>query len=221
MTKIISFSGGKDSTAMCILLKKGYIDADVIRMCTLGDWDWGEMEAHVKQVEEYLDMDIERIDLSDVIQRDFKKYGFAHFRLRWCTGLKTQALNWLTTKSDLTYIGITVDEYKRTLKHHYKSQVRFPLVEYNYTGEDALKLCTAEGFRFGGIYEHHEHFNCWCCPLQKVGEIEWLWLNRPDLWQKLLEMQDGTDRWFHNGHTVHDFDYRFENGLRGWKWLDR
>lgn len=56
--KIISFSGGKDSTAMVILAKHGLIDVDVIRMCTLGEWDWPEMRKHVKQVENYVDMEI-------------------------------------------------------------------------------------------------------------------------------------------------------------------
>lgn len=215
---ILSFSGGKDSTAMVILAKHGIIDVDVIRMCTLGEWDWQELHTHTKQVEEYLGIEIEKIDVSQTVQEMFLKYGFPHFKNRYCTGAKKDILNKISSKNDTTYIGITTDESKRTSsKNNYKSKVRFPLLELGLSSEDTLKLCQAEGFTFNGIYEHHDHFNCWCCPLQKIGEIEWLYRNRPELWKKLIAMQDTTDGWFWNGHNIYEFTHRFENNKKGWK----
>jgi 3'-phosphoadenosine 5'-phosphosulfate sulfotransferase (PAPS reductase)/FAD synthetase len=216
--KIISFSGGKDSTAMVILAKHGLIDVDVIRMCTLGEWDWPEMRKHVKQVENYVDMEIEKIDLSQKLYKMFRKYGFPHFTNRYCTGLKKDTMNKLITRKDTTYIGITADEPKRANnKNYYKGNVEFPLFSLDLTFKDTLKLCYAEGFDFGGVYNHHEHFNCWCCPLQKIDEIEWIYRNRPELWQKLNFMQKFTDGWWWNKHTVYEFNQRFKYNKKGWK----
>ena len=146
------------------------------------------MANHIKQVEKYTNIPIQIIDLSNEIIEGFKKYGFPHFKNRWCTGLKRIAMNKLVNKKDITYVGMNADEGKRTTKNYYKSIVKFPLFEMGLNNNDVLNLCYSQGFNFGGIYNHHKHFNCWCCPLQSIKEIEWLYRNRPELWKKLNEM---------------------------------
>ena len=74
-----------------------------------------------------------------------------------------------------------------------------------------MEICKEYGFDFGGIYEHHQHFNCWLCPLQKVGEIRYLFNNYPDKWDYLRQLQHKTDGYYHSGKTIFEFEQRFWN----------
>lgn len=117
---------------------------------------------------------------------------------------------WGERESIVQYIGYCSDEERRTDKKLYSAyDVEYPLVEHNITTEDALKICKDYGFDFGGIYEHHQHFNCWLCPLQKRSELYTLWKQYPNLWSRLRDMQFQTDGYFQYQMSIMDFDKRF------------
>lgn len=110
----------------------------------------------------------------------------------------------------MQYIGYCSDEEKRTGKALYSSyDVEYPLVEANITNEDALKLCNEYGFDFGGNYEHHSHYNCWMCPLQRVDELYWIWQNEPTLWEQLRQMQLCTDGEYQYHKSIFQFEQKF------------
>ena len=73
-----------------------------------------------------------------------------------------------------------------------------------------MQLCYDYGFDFGGVYEHHSHFNCWLCPLQKIDEIRYIYHDK-EKWNYLRELQHSTDGYYHSGKTVFEFEQRFWN----------
>lgn len=213
---ICCFSGGKDSTAMLINILENDFPLDEIIYCDVGDWIWESTKTHIKQVEEKLDVSITIIDISEKLKQGFKKWGFPSFFNRWCTGEKREAMkHYLREKygekeSIVQYIGYCSDEEKRTSKKLYHSyEVAYPLVDANITTNQALKICKDYGFDFGGVYEHHSHFNCWLCPLQRIGELQWIFDNNKDYWDRLRDMQYQCDGYYKSGKTIFEFEKQF------------
>lgn len=112
----------------------------------------------------------------------------------------------------MQYIGYCSDEEKRTGKKLYSSyETEYPLVDAGITTNEALLICKEYGFDFGGVYEHHSHFNCWLCPLQKVNELRTIFNKYPELWEKLRKMQLQCDGYYHSGKSIFEWENRFWN----------
>lgn len=118
-------------------------------------------------------------------------YGWPGFHARWCTGqLKTKlidsALKQLKGEREaIQYIGIAVDEAHRCKNDKH---FRYPLVEWGITEVQALQICYDRGFDWDGLYKIYNRCSCWCCPLQRIGELRKLRQHRPDLWRRFLDM---------------------------------
>ena len=113
-------------------------------------------------------------------------------------------------ESIVQYIGYCSDEEKRTSKKLYSSyDVEYPLVDNNISNEKALEICRDYGFDFGGNYDHHSHYNCWLCPLQRVDELYYIWKNEPELWEKLRQMQLSTDGEYRHQISIFQFEQKF------------
>lgn len=119
--------------------------------------------------------------------------GWPGIRVRWCTGqLKTHLIakevNRLKKeKNALHYIGIAADEAKRCKDD---PNHRYPLVEWGITEAQALQICYDRGFDFGGLYKIYHRASCWCCPLQRIGELRKLRRHHPELWARLWDMDN-------------------------------
>lgn len=218
MIKVLSYSGGKDSTAMLITLLKNGSQIDEILYVDMGEWIWEEGEKHLEKVEELFGVEITKLDVSERIKDGFKKYGFPSIFNRWCTAIKRETMEKYLkekypnlNKNDIVqYVGYCADEEKRIGRKLYsKFNMEYPLVEAGITKKDALELCYSYGLDWDGLYEHHEHFSCWCCPLQRKSELKWLFNNRPELWDYLRKLQLSTDGYYYNGKTIFDYDKRF------------
>lgn len=213
---ICCFSGGKDSTAMLIHILENKLPLDEIIYCDVGDWIWESAKDHIKQVEEKLNVKIKIIDITNELNTGFQRWGFPSFFNRWCTGFKRDKMReYLKDKygereSIVQYIGYCSDEEKRTNKKLYSSyDVSYPLVEANITTMEALEICKSYGFDFGGVYEHHSHFNCWLCPLQRKGELRWIFDNDKEKWDILRDMQYQTDGSYYPNETIFDCEKQF------------
>lgn len=116
--------------------------------------------------------------------------GWPGMRVRWCTGrLKSHLINKEINRlkgeyNAVSYIGIAVDEPKRI-----KDEV-YPLVDWNITEAEALQICYDRGFDFGGLYKIYRRASCWCCPLQRIDELRKLREHHPELWSRLLDMDN-------------------------------
>lgn len=145
-----------------------------------------------------------------------KGYSFPDFRNRWCTRYFKQDIIKRYLKENyrnceiIEYHGIAIDEPKRLEKNKNKN-VRYPLVEWNMTEQDCLNYCYSKGFNWNGLYEKFSRLSCWCCPLQRIGELKILYNNYPDLWNRLQYWQDNTYRRFRTDYTVDELTQKFKH----------
>ena len=229
MKNIISLSGGKDSTAVLLLMLEKNEPIHSVVFFNTG-WEFPEMEDHINKLEKYTGLSFIRLkpkksfnywlNERPVIARKGHLKGKVH-RLghgwpaqmrRWCTRLKIDAIEKYYKKQEkfISCIGFAADETKRiTTVQKKKWQERYPLIEYSITEGEALQYCYSHGFDWGGLYELFGRVSCYCCPLQRIGELRNLRKYRPELWAKMLEMDLPDNRGFRGLKTVHDLDNRF------------
>lgn len=222
MKHIISFSGGKDSTAMLLMMVEKGMPIDRI-ICVDTTKEFSAMYRHIKMLQEYikpLKIEIIKIDFDywfgEHVQtkgerKGQKGYGWADLKSRWCTRLKIEAIQKeIKEYSEVTeYIGIAFDESRR-LKYQDKRKIKYPLIEWQITEEMALKYCYSKGFYWEGLYEKFNRVSCWCCPLQRISELRILYNDFPELWQELKEMDKKSFRKFRADYTIDQLERRFK-----------
>jgi len=202
MRQIVSLSGGKDSTAMLLMmLERGEQIDDIVF------FDWGmEFEAmyeHLERLETYIGRSITRLYPRDGSWRYWMLgkgrrngnggYGWPHGKARWCSREKADTVN-RQYRSSVMCIGFAYEE--RFSRAHPANRwqekcgitVRYPLLEWGVSETEALKYCYSHGFDFGGLYRLFKRVSCWCCPFQLKRELLALRDNFPDLWARLLDM---------------------------------
>jgi len=207
MNNIVSLSGGKDSTAMLLMMIKKKIKIDHIVFFDTG-WEFPEMLEHIDKLEKYIDREIIRLKPRKSFEELFVGYGFPSFQNRWCTAEKRGAINKFCNayKPFTQWIGFSKEESKRIKK---TINYCYPLVDWKVTEEDALKYCYEKGFDWGGLYEKYNRVSCWNCPLQSLKDLKVLWLHFPDYWLKLIEMQKQSKWKFRMDYTLEQLDERF------------
>lgn len=210
----VSLSGGKDSTAMLLLMIERNMPIDIVLNADTG-MEFGEMYEHLARVDDFLYHErglhittlrhpkgFEWLMFEEPKQRRSSietrtKHGVPLFgngwpgmRVRWCTGqlkshLTNKEINRLKGKHKaLSYIGIAADEPKRV------KDALYPLVEWGITEAEALQICYDRGFDFGGLYKTYRRASCWCCPFQRIDELRKLRLHHPELWARLMDMDN-------------------------------
>lgn len=224
---IVSFSGGKDSTAMLLLMfENGYHIDEVVFLDT--GMEFPEMYEHINKVEQYIGFPITRLKSDknfEYFMLEHKKtkkdgtieigYSFPDFRNRWCTyNLKMQVMRHhlkpIRKKYNIIeYHGIALDESERA-KEQSGKKVYYPLIDYRMTEADALKYCYERGFDWGGLYEKFTRVSCWCCPLKGLKDLKTLRDDYPDMWAKLEEWQSKTYRKFRPDYSIFDLNEKFD-----------
>lgn len=220
----VSFSGGKDSTAMLLMMIEKRMPIDGVFWADTG-MEFPEMYRHVERVDAYLfrergihiqvlrnprgfewlmfeEPKKRKSAVEQRIQAGVSLYGngWPGIRKRWCTGqLKTKLITEEVKRlkgdyNAISYIGIAYDEQERCKGEHY------PLVEWKVTEEEALQYCYEKGFDWDGLYEIYHRCSCWCCPFQRIDELRKLRKHHPKLWERLLEMDERALKQF--GNTV-------------------
>ena len=79
MNNIISLSGGKDSTAMLLMMLEKKIKVDHIVFFDTG-WEFPEMYEHIDKLEKYIGSEIIRLKHKIPFDEMFIKYGFASLK---------------------------------------------------------------------------------------------------------------------------------------------
>ena len=223
MKHIVSFSGGKDSTAMLLRMVEENMQIDDIVFCDTGK-EFPQMYEHIKKVEEYIKRPITIIKSDKSFDyymfehiktrgknKGKKGYGWATMRCRWCTTLlKTRVVDSYLSKVGknnedyVEYIGIAADEMNRI------GDKIYPLVEWGMNESDCLKYCYERGFDWVGLYEHFDRLSCWCCPLKNQKELKILYKYYPKLWQELKEMDKKAYNEFKRGYSVEELEIKFK-----------
>lgn len=222
MKHIVQFSGGKDSTAMLLMMIEREMSIDEIIYCDTGK-EFPQMYDHISKVEKYIGRKVTvlRVDHSfDYYFAEYIKvkgksqysqgYGWPRMWVRWCTRLLKQkpTRDYLKNQGEyIQYIGIAADEPKRH-KSMPKNTVH-PLFDWGITEKQALQYCYDRGFDWGGLYEHFRRVSCWCCPLQRLSELRTLRKYYPELWQELIDMDSRVEYKFKPNYSVEELERRF------------
>lgn len=167
---IVSFSGGKDSTAMLLMMLERGMKIDYILFCDTG-MEFPQMYDHVNKVDSYIREKYGKgvtvlksttnfeYGLLHVLRQKGKRagthgYGWSSMNNRWCTyTLKREPVSKFMKEHGFTkantkmYIGIAADEPKRVHDDIY------PLFEWGITEEQALQYCYKHGFDWGGTVQ--------------------------------------------------------------------
>lgn len=91
----------------------------------------------------------------------------------------------------MQYIGIACDEPKR-LKRLGVHQISL-LQKYHITQQEAKQICQKAGM-LSPIYEFTNRGGCWFCPNAKERELRYLYQHHPELWNKMLELQNVPEK---------------------------
>lgn len=200
---VVSLSGGKDSTAMLLMMLERGEAVDEIVFFDTG-WEFPQMHDHLDRIEKNEGVSITRLKPEKPFEfylLDYEKtkgkrkgtkgYGFPTPRVRWCTRIKTETIGkYLKGIGDTEVcVGIAADEPQRV-----RDGKRYPLVEYGVTEKQALEYCYGKGYDWGGLYEQFGRVSCYCCPLQPINELRLLRKNHPRLWDKLMLMDAEVNR---------------------------
>jgi len=234
---VVSFSGGKDSTAMLLMMIEKGVQIDRI-ICIDTTKEFPGMIDHIQKVVgivKPLKIEIIKINFDYWFSEHIKTkgkwvgkqgYGWPDFRNRWCTALKREASiktvhsndafepckrgrGKLVNKDVIEYHGIAYDEKERC-NNNKDRNIRYPLVEWKITEKQALAYCYSRGFYWDGLYEKFFRVSCWCCPLSRIGELRILYRDFPHLWNKLREMDKKSFRKFRSDYSVSELEEKFK-----------
>lgn len=111
----------------------------------------------------------------------------------------------------LQYVGIAVDEPKRLERLKGTNKVSL-LEKYGYTEQMAYDLCKEYGL-LSPTYSFTKRGGCWFCPNARLQELKHLRVAYPNLWGKLLELEEVPNTIGHCWNmlaktSIHDIEER-------------
>lgn len=218
---VVSFSGGKDSTAMLLMMIEQKYKIDAIIYFDCGTFEFPQMEKHVNLVEKNTGKKIIKIksktdfyELATKLQpRNEKINGWPTPNFRWCTMIKINKIKQRLRmyRPYIQYVGFSSDEVNRVTKakekgnnvkrDHFQKN-KYPLIEFGMSETDCLKYCKDRGYSWDGLYDVFDRVSCWCCPLQKKGDLIKLYKYYPGLWKKLIRWNKNMPNQFRNDINI-------------------
>lgn len=238
MKHIACVSGGKDSVATVILahIHNEPLDEIVFSEVMFDENISGELPEHIDFVknklfpvfeswgyktkvlhsnETYIDCFYKVNRGKKVPQRKGMYYGFP-MAMRCIINSRSKIKpikDYLKSQDEefVQYIGIAIDELKRLEKLSGTNKISL-LEKYGYTEQMAYDLCKEYGL-LSPTYSFASRGGCWFCPNARMPELRHLRANYPDLWNKLLELEEVPNTIGYcwntlNKTSIHDIDER-------------
>jgi len=216
---IVSFSGGKDSTAMLLkMLEKGIaVDRIIFADTTL---EFPEIYRWIDEIERYTGIPIERLKPGKTWDEHFygaftrgkykgerRGFPFVIQKCWWNREAKYLLLDKAHGSGNTVFIGIAKDEEKRTKARQYNKQhifYRFPLCEWGLTEQDCFDYLESKGL-FHPL-RHMKRTGCWLCQKQSKLSLLILMREYPDLWEKLKKYEADSPHGFKPNFSLLDFE---------------
>jgi len=202
---IVSLSGGKDSTALAVFMKKTYPDLPVEYVfCDTGE-ELPETYAYLEKIETFLGRKITRLRADRTWQQFLESYSgyLPSPRNRWCT-VKMKIIPFERFVGEdlvVSYIGIRADENREGyISSRPNIQARYPFKEHGIAKEDVQRLLLESGLGMPDYYAWRSRSGCYFCFFQR--RFEWLGLKErhPELFAKAREFEsinaDGSEQKF-------------------------
>jgi 3'-phosphoadenosine 5'-phosphosulfate sulfotransferase (PAPS reductase)/FAD synthetase len=206
---IMGLSGGKDSTALAVLLHK-----EIPEM----EYFFCDTHRELPETYEYLDRIKARLGISIeylCAERDFDHWLALHSgylpspKRRWCTEqMKIRPLEKFVGNDDvISYIAIRADE-NRSGYISTKPNIKpvYPFQEKNIDLEEVHRILNESGIGLPKYYKWRTRSGCYFCFFQR--KYEWIMLaqEHPDLFQKAIDYEqnhkDGRQYTWTDGETL-------------------
>lgn len=206
---ILGLSGGKDSTALAVLLHQ-----EIPNM----EYFFCDTHKELPETYEYLDRIKARLGIK--IEYLSAKRGFDHWlkvfggvlpspKMRWCTAqMKIKPLeDFIGDDGAISYIGIRADESREgyiSTKPNIKPV--FPFKERGLVKADIIRILEESGIGLPNYYRWRSRSGCFFCFFQR--KYEWIKLaeEHPDLFAEAVEYEqnhsDGRHYTWTQGETL-------------------
>ena len=203
MECVVSFSGGKDSTAMLIRMLELGMTVDKIVFADT-KYEFETLYRYIEKVNDYIkkfgDYEIEilrtDLELEDVmfgkISRgpragEIRGWPLVAFGCYWSRDAKVKVLE-KACKGHTRYIGIAVDEKKRMVKNHEEKGYVYPLIDWGWSEADCLQYLKDKGLH-NPLYDEFSRLGCYWCPKQSLDSLRTVYNNYPDHWKQMVEWE--------------------------------
>ena len=219
MKSMLSFSGGKNSTAMLLRLKElGQMPDKIIFCDTL--MEYPEVYEFIDKVEKHIGQKIIRLKPNNsFLKWFFKEYqkgcrfegrihGFPYIRTPcwYQREAKVTPLKKYNDEADVVYIGYAKGEENRKLKD---PKFKYPLIEWGWDEQKSEEYCKEKGF-LNPLYQKFRRTGCWCCPLQGKKDLKILYKDYPALWRILVQLEELSPHGFQTKYTLGDIEKEVE-----------
>jgi hypothetical protein len=193
--KIVSFSGGKDSTALAIL------EADAMPVFVDTEWEFDEIYQHIERFEKVTGREVLKLKGKDLYGENLpesikRKRFMPGFKARWCTRMhKVEVIEtWLMDKVPVEMlIGLRADEPERV--GHIVCldglTVRYPLREKGMNYQDVVDLCN----QYDLLPEYPAYMargGCKGCFYKSKNEVLAMRELTPLVYDKLQELEESV-----------------------------
>jgi len=188
---ILSLSGGKDSTALAILMRDRVPEMEYVFCDT--EQELQETYDYLDAVEAYLGKEIKKLkhDGAGFDQLLKARRGFLPSpQVRWCTEyLKILPFErHVGSDTCYSYVGIRADEPHRKGYISTKPNIiaKYPFIDEGITKADVYRILEESGLGLPDYYQWRSRSGCYFCFFQR--RIEWVGLleNHPDLYERAL-----------------------------------
>ncbi|MEN9251557.1 MAG: phosphoadenosine phosphosulfate reductase family protein [Thermostichales cyanobacterium BF3_bins_165] len=206
---ILGLSGGKDSTALAILLHKEIPEMEYF-FCDTGK-ELQETYDYLDRIKARLGIKITYLESERGFDHWLEVYGgvLPSPKMRWCTvQMKIKPLEkWVGDDEAISYIGIRADENRDgyiSTKPNIKPV--FPFKERGMVKEDILRLLEESGIGLPDYYRWRSRSGCFFCFFQRKYEWVMLAQEHPDLFAEAVKYEqnhrDGRTYTWTQGETL-------------------
>ncbi len=205
---ILGLSGGKDSTALAILMREEIPQMEYF-FCDTGK-ELPETYEYLERIKARLGIKIEYLNS----ERDFDHWLEVYNgvlpspRVRWCTrALKIEPLEKFVGDDEaISYIGIRADEQREGYQVKSKITPVYPFIERKLVKADILRILDESGIGMPNYYQWRSRSGCFFCFFQRKHEWVRLSEEHPDLFAQALEYEqnhiDGRTYTWTQGETL-------------------
>jgi len=233
--KVAFWSGHANSSAMVLrMIELKQAPDVVVHAATRAEFDF--VYEFMEKFQKICEVEIIIEDMAkDRPDREFMNF----FNKPWCKGnhvgeihgmpfvhrgcwhmrnIKQPVYNkWEKTAKE-TYTGFHVGERHRCMNLHHRK--RYPLIEWGWTAKDSIRYLRKRGIPHLGYDKYKfDRLGCYLCPKQSETALYIIYLQFPDKFQQMLEMEANSPHGFRIGKTLEELveiweskpNYTFEN----------
>ncbi|QKD81925.1 phosphoadenosine phosphosulfate reductase family protein [Thermoleptolyngbya sichuanensis A183] len=208
---IVGLSGGKDSTALAIFMRREYPDLEIEYFFCDTHKELKETYEYLGRIEDWLGIKINYLEAERGFDHWLDVYGgvLPSPKMRWCTRqMKIIPLEkWVGDDEVITYIGIRADENRDGyISTKPNITPKFPFKEHGLVKADIIRLLEESGIGMPDYYRWRSRSGCYFCFFQRKYEWVMLAQEHPDLFQKAVEYEqnhrDGRTYTWTQGETL-------------------